>query len=246
MTPISARRHQRRSRSPLWWLAVALWATLGLALGAYAVRNHDVAPASATVDNEKAVGTITRTSEPSTSVLGGRSQGEISGATTSESGEPELAPASSADRGGQAWVEAGPSSDFRAPSHGWGSHAASCPTDTFLVYGARTEPRKYEYVVCSAPDGELLYHGVDVDSGADIRLRACAEEGGVYVAEASADYRYVVADRRPQPWESSGVAGYAPSVSAITLYKSETDVDWQYGVASEWGMQNLPTEFVKC
>ncbi len=134
------------------------------------------------------------------------------------------------------WAATGPWSDYAGPVQGWGEHRATCADETFLVYGAQTDPRRYEYVVCSTSSGQLRYHGIDVDSGADIRLEACVDPEGRYVARASRNHRYEVVDARGRPLSASG----------ITLFQSATAVTWNYGVTAEWGMQNLPHDFVKC
>ena len=249
MSTVYARPRSDQSRSSLWWLSVFLWSLVGLMLVLAFLRSRaDLSAASGdsrttAVGTESAapVGAASTEVTSDTDAVGplapsrGRSAGNVSVFSDPSSGNSDEAERR-ASNGSPDWLEDGPVSDFVLPADGWGAYSATCPDASFLVYAARTEPRKYEYTICSRPDGSLTYHGIDVGSGAEIRLNACIASPGRYVAQASVDYRYEIVDAR----SGSG------SESRITLYRSPTDIDWRYDVHSEWGMQNLPPEFVKC
>lgn len=259
MTAHYPKIRREQSRSSLWWLSAALWSLVGLML-VVAFLDHQAISSGADADavgkefgvlvTDRAEPAAPRTSPVSSA---GTETSTTDAVTAIAADRPtDGVAATAADR--RPVPEDGATSDFVRPLEEWGAYAASCPDSTFLVYAARTEPRKYEYAVCSQPDGKLAYHGIDVDRGSEIRLDACVAGAGRYVAYASRDYRYEIVDARrgqqngdaesSEATESNGTAN--GTLSQITLYRSTTGVDWRYGVHSEWGMQNLPTEFIKC
>ncbi|MDH3294497.1 MAG: hypothetical protein OER95_09280 [Acidimicrobiia bacterium] len=224
-----------------------MWVAVGVLLVVAVIQQQSTEAAAPSVKTEVIAPTPSSTSaargpaSSTSSTMDGRAQGSI--AEGAETLNVRSTPVRTGDGRQPAWFETGPTSDLAGPTADWGAHGAVCPAETFLVYGARTDPRKYEYVVCSTPDGRLSYHGIEVDSGAEIRLPACLNDAGHYVAVASADYRYEVVDGRSGTRTRRSVAD---GRSRITLYRSATEIDWRFSVHSEWGMQNLPPDFAKC
>ncbi len=111
------------------------------------------------------------------------------------------------------------------PAPGWGAYEAGCSGDFELLYGARTTPKKFEYVVCVNSEGQLRYHGIDVASGSDIRLRGCLDVGGRFVFAADDSWRYIIGDSRRTATQSG-----------IDLHRSSSQVAWSYPAGEEWGL----------